>query len=125
MSHTPPVPPGNQSPFPIQEPPHAPAGPEVTVATAPVKAQADPARPAAPATTASDTSADRAGAAGGQQPAASDQSDGWAMPAAKRSWSMGRIVGAAAGVGAIAIGVAAVLFPREGKPQPGKKKRKN
>ena len=54
------------------------------------------------------------------QPSASEE---WAEPS--RGWSLGRIVGAAAGVGAIAIGVAAVLFPRESKPEQKKKKRKN
>ncbi len=81
MTHTPPVPPGNQSPYPIQEPPHPPSPPKAT--------------------------------------------EEWAEPASG-GWSLGKIVGAAAGIGAIAIGVAAVLFPRDGKPQPKKKKsRKN
>ena len=75
MTYTPPVPPANTSPYPLQEPPHAPAAP--------------------------------------------NQSDEWAEPA-KGGWSFGKIVGAAAGVGAIAIGVAAVLFPRESAPT-GKK----
>ena len=87
MTHTPPVPPGNTSPFPLQEPPHAPAPPTATTA----------------------------------------DDDGWATPEPKHGWSLGKIVGAAAGVGAIAIGVAAVLFPREApaspktKPKPKKK----
>jgi hypothetical protein len=83
MTHTPPVPPGNTSPYPIQEPPHPPAPP---VSTKPAEE--------------------------------------WAEPA-KRGWSIGKIVGAAAGVGAIAIGVAAVLFPRDNPPATKKKKRKN
>ena len=85
MTHTPPVPPANTSPYPVQEPPHAPS-------------------PATPP----------------QKKAAEE----WAEPK-KRGWSLGRIVGATAGVGAIAIGVAAVLFPREGTPEPKKKKRKS
>lgn len=84
MTHTPPVPPANTSPYPIVEPPHPPSPPA-------------PSKPSA--------------------------SEEWAEPT--RGWSLGRIVGAAAGVGAIAFGVAAVLFPREGKPDPKKKKRKN
>lgn len=85
MTQTPPVPPANTSPYPIQEPPHPPSPP-----APPQKTEEE-----------------------------------WAEP--RRGWSVGRIVGAAAGVGAIAIGVAAVLFPRDGKPQPQakKKKRKN
>lgn len=77
MTNTPPVPPANQSPYPIQEPPHPPAPPRAT--------------------------------------------DEWAEPTS-RGWSLGKIVGAAAGVGAIAIGVAAVLFPRDSAPAPKKKK---
>lgn len=84
MTHTPPVPPANTSPYPIQEPPHPPSPP------------APPQR----------------------------KTEEWAEPE-RRGWSVGRIIGAAAGVGAIAIGVAAVLFPREDKPEPKKKKRKN
>ncbi len=75
MTQTPPVPPANTSPYPIQEPPHPPAPPKA---------------------------------------------EEWAEPAPS-SWSLGKILGAAAGVGAIAIGVAAVLFPREGQSQPKKK----
>lgn len=68
MSHEPPVPPGNQSIYPIKEPPHPPAPPPV------------PARPVAATTR-------------GRLP-------------------IGRIVGAAAGAGALAFGIAALLFPR-------------
>jgi hypothetical protein len=82
MTHSPPVPPGNQSPYPLQEPPHPPSPPS--------------------------------------PPTAKDE--GWASPSPKRGWSVGRIVGAAAGVGAIAIGIAAVLFPREA-PAKGKGKK--
>ncbi len=98
MTHTPPVPPGNQSPYPIQEPPHPPA-------------------PPAPPVASSSSSSD-----------APDSSEGWATPEAARGWSLGRIVGAAAGIGAVAIGVAAVLFPREapakGKAKAAKKPKK-
>lgn len=86
MTTTPPVPPANTSPFPIQEPPHTP--------TAPAASKSSP-------------------------------SDEWAAPK-KQGWSAGKIVGAAAGIGAIAIGVAAVLFPRDGAATPKKvKKRKS
>ncbi|MDF2605407.1 hypothetical protein [Sphingomonas sp.] len=102
MTHTPPVPPGNQSPFPIQEPPHTPTTPEAPSAKQ-ESGKPDSAKPAA------------AKAAG---------SDEWAAPA-KRRWSLGKIAGATAGIGAIAIGVAAVLFPRDSAPEPKKKKRKN
>jgi hypothetical protein len=79
MTHSPPVPPGNTSPYPVQEPPHS-----GTSAPAPVKsAKSIPA----------------------------DLASGW---------SLGKIFGAAAGVGAIAIGVAAILFPRDGKAKPTK-----
>jgi hypothetical protein len=84
MTHSPPVPPGNQSPYPIQEPPHPPSPPS----------------PPSP-------------------PTAKDE--GWATPAS-HGWSLGRTLGAAAGIGAIAIGVAAVLFPREA-PAKGKGKK--
>lgn len=70
MTDIPPVPPGNQSPYPIHEAPHAPAR----------------------------------------------STEEWAKPEPS-GWSLGRILGAAAGVAAIAIGVAAVLFPREGSEQ--------
>lgn len=87
MTTTPPVPPANTSPFPIEEPPHTP--------TAPTAAKS------------------------------SSSSDEWAAPT-KQGWSIGKIVGAAAGVGAIAIGVAAVLFPRDSAAAPKKtKKRKS
>lgn len=122
MSHTPPVPPGNQSPFPIQEPPHAPTEPEIPVAAAPEATGPENSglektgEPEALVKTAAKTS----------QP--SDDAEGWAAPEAKRGWSLGRIVGAAAGVGAVAIGVAAVLFPREApakdKPKPKPKAKK-
>ncbi|WP_406875795.1 hypothetical protein [Sphingomonas sp. 179-A 2A2 NHS] len=113
MSHTPPVPPGNQSPFPIQEPPHAPTESEIPVAAAPEATGPENSgpektgEPEALVKTAAKTS----------QP--SDDAEGW---------SLGRIVGAAAGVGAVAIGVAAVLFPREApakdKPKPKPKAKK-
>ncbi|WBH17342.1 hypothetical protein [Sphingomonas radiodurans] len=81
MTHTPPVPPANTSPFPIQEPPHPPSS-------------------------------------------AMNDADGWAVAPAKRGWSLGRMLGAAAGVGAIVIGVTAVLFPREAPAKPKAKKKR-
>ncbi|OWK31372.1 hypothetical protein [Sphingomonas dokdonensis] len=85
MTTTPPVPPANTSPFPIEEPPHTPTAPT----------------------------------------ASKSSSDEWATPE-KQGWSIGKIVGAAAGVGAIAIGVAAVLFPRDSAASSKKtKKRKS
>jgi hypothetical protein len=85
MTSTPPVPPANTSPFPIEEPPHAPTAPT----------------------------------------ASKSSSDEWAAPE-KQGWSIGKIAGAAAGIGAIAIGVAAVLFPRDSAATPKKtKKRKS
>lgn len=36
------------------------------------------------------------------------------QPATRSRWSVTRVVSAVAGVGAVAIGVAAVLFPRDG-----------
>ncbi|QNE33129.1 hypothetical protein F1C10_15195 [Sphingomonas sp. NBWT7] len=101
MTHTPPVPPGNQSPYPIQEPPHAAdAAPAIPTTSA--------AKPTAPAI-ADDNAADE-----------------WAPSASPARWSLGTIVGAAAGVGAIAIGVAAILFPRDSaaspKPKPSAKR---
>ncbi len=121
MSHTPPVPPGNQSPFPIQEPPHAPTEPEIPVAAA--------AGSTAPEKTAPEkTGEPEALVKTAAEPSQSSDGEGWAAPEAKRGWSLGRIVGAAAGVGAVAIGVAAVLFPREApakdKPKPKPKAKK-
>lgn len=101
MTHTPPVPPGNQSPFPIQEPPHTPT---------------------ASATAGSATSSSKASTP--TPNSSSSKGDEWAEPG-KRRWSLGKIIGATAGVGAIAIGVAAVLFPRDTAPEPKKKKQKN
>lgn len=86
MTTTPPVPPANTSPFPIEEPPHTPTPPTASK---------------------------------------SSSSNEWAAPK-KQGWSLGKIVGAAAGVGAIAIGVAAVLFPRDSAASSKKtKKRKS
>ncbi len=79
MTQTPPVPPANTSPYPIEEPPHARSAP--------------------------------------------GPADEWAEPVTARGWSLGRIIGAAAGVGAIAFGVAAVLFPRESADAPKPKKK--
>jgi hypothetical protein len=42
------------------------------------------------------------------------------LPATTSRWSVGRVISAAAGVGAIALGVAAVLFPRDGTEKKGK-----
>ncbi len=42
------------------------------------------------------------------------------IPAKTSRWSVGRVMSAAAGVGAIALGVAAVLFPRDGTEKKGK-----
>ncbi|WP_085810673.1 hypothetical protein [Sphingomonas sp. TZW2008] len=114
MTHTPPVPPGNQSPYPIQEPPHvadavpvATASPAATTAPAATKGSSD--TPAAPAI------------------ANDDDREEWAPSPSPARWSVGTIVGAAAGVGAIAIGVAAILFPRDSaastKPKSGGKRK--
>ena len=93
MTHSPPVPPGNTSPYPIHEPPH----PTTTA-------------PAAKASKSADLS----------KSSKLSDADG------PGKWSVGKIVGAVAGVGAVAIGVAAVLFPREAeaKNKPKRKKPK-
>jgi hypothetical protein len=93
MSHEPPVPPGNQSPYPIQEPPHPPAEPKVEPVTIP--SVATPVRHTpAPAPTAKPASAE--------------------TRSKTRRLPLGTIASAAAGAGALAFGVAALLFPRSG-----------
>lgn len=89
MSHEPPVPPGNQSPYPIQEPPHVHAEPAVEPVT--IASVATPVRHVpAPAPSAA------------------------TVEPKKRGLPLGTIASAAAGAGAIAFGVAALLFPRKG-----------
>ena len=82
MGHEPPVPPGNTSPYPIQEPPHAPSAPSASKAAAPTVERKQP--------------------------------------------SLGALFGIAAGIGALAIGVAALLFSRESSAmerKPNRRKR--
>jgi hypothetical protein len=96
MSHEPPVPPGNQSPYPIQEPPHTHAEPTLEPVT--IASVATPVRH-------------------GPAPAPSSAT---AEPK-KRGLPIGTIASAAAGAGAIAFGVAALLFPRKGAAAEKKK----
>lgn len=107
MSHEPPVPPGNQSPFPIQEPPHPPAVPEVVppiVAVAPPAPKPE-ARP---------------------DPAPRPPSKPAPIEARVRRLKPGRIVGAAAGAGAVAFGIAALLFPgKSAAKKPARRKGKS
>lgn len=97
-SHEPPVPPGNQSPYPIQEPPHAHAGPSVEPVTIASVATPSPAVPTSSPATASTP--------------------------ARRKLPIGTIASAAAGAGAIAFGIAALLFPRGGSVATAKRSAK-
>lgn len=120
MSHEPPVPPGNQSPFPThaapqasdaESPPPLPVTPPVLVPPAIVAATT----PLAPAPV---TVAPR----GTSTPPA-------ATKPASSSVPLGRIVGAAAGAGALVFGIAALLFPRAQatsakRPAKGKRRKK-
>ena len=112
MSHEPPVPSGNQSPYPIQEPPHAPqppAAPPVPVAAP------DPVPPAIVAATTPLAPA----------PVTVAPKTPTATPSPSRALPVGRIVGAAAGAGAVVFGIAALLFPRaQAKPKKGKRRKK-
>jgi hypothetical protein len=101
MSHEPPVPPGNTSPYPIQEPPHADDAPTLAVAPATVPATS-PAAPPATAPQGQVAPAPLASAAAPAEPAVA--------PAAKRRVPGGVIVTGLLGVGAVVAGVTALLF---------------
>ena len=103
MSHEPPVPPGNTSPYPIQEPPHTDEAPSLAATPAPVAAPAVPAAPegqVAPAPLGS--------VAAPARPAAA--------PVARRRIPGGVLVTGLLGAGAVVAGVTALLFGNKEAP---------
>lgn len=113
MSHEPPVPPGNTSPYPVQEPPHAHAAepdmapPSVAVAPASVAGEQR-----APATLPADAT-----------PVAPASAPAPAAPPRRRIPG-GVIVTGVLGVGAVVAGVTALLFGNKDATPPRPRRRK-
>lgn len=122
MSHEPPVPSGNQSPYPLQEAPHAPQPPAAPPLPGAMPDAVPPAIVAA--TTPLAPAPVTIAPAPPQVPAPSPSRSPLGSPSS-RALPVGRIVGAAAGAGAVVFGIAALLFPRApAKPRKGKRRRK-